>query len=156
VIYRPATHRDITPNGIDLVKEATEETSWGDEVFCPLRSLDTLTAMIDNPGDLVGVAATEDELAGVIIGTTHKAMFSPNLNASMCVWYVRPKYRGGWAGYRLARIYRDWAKEMGVTTANFARRRSERDPCADAGQDEARGARVGVDEVHAVRPSRLR
>jgi GNAT superfamily N-acetyltransferase len=46
-------------------------------------------------------------------------MFSPNLNASMCVWYVRPKYRGGWAGYRLARIYRDWAKEMGVTTANF-------------------------------------
>jgi GNAT superfamily N-acetyltransferase len=119
VIYRPATHRDITPNGIDLVKEATEETSWGDEVFCPLRSLDTLTAMIDNPGDLVGVAATGDELAGVIIGTTHKAMFSPNLNASMCVWYVRPKYRGGWAGYRLARIYRDWAKEMGVTTANF-------------------------------------
>lgn len=119
MIYRPATHRDITPNGIDLVKEATEETSWGDEVFCPLRSLDTLTAMIDNPGDLVGVAATADELAGVIIGTTHKAMFSPKLNASMCVWYVRPKYRGGWTGYRLARIYRDWAKEMGVTTANF-------------------------------------
>lgn len=119
MIYRPATTRDITPNGIDLVKEATEETSWGDETFCPLRSLDTLTAMIESPKDLVGVAATGDELAGVIIGTTHNAMFSPNLNASMCVWYVRPKYRGGWTGYRLARIYRDWAKEMGATTAFF-------------------------------------
>lgn len=119
MIYRPATLQDITPNGINLVKEATEETSWGDETFCPLRSLETLTEMINNPADLVAVAATDTELAGVVIGTTHPSMFSPNLHASMCVWYVRPPYRGGWAGYRLARIYRDWARLMGATTAHF-------------------------------------
>lgn len=119
MIYRPATLQDITPNGINLVKEATEETSWGDETFCPLRSLDTLTDMINNSDDLVAVATTGNQLAGVIIGTTHKAMFSPNLSASMCVWYVRPQYRGGWAGYRLARIYRDWARLKGATTAYF-------------------------------------
>jgi ribosomal protein S18 acetylase RimI-like enzyme len=119
MIYRPATLQDITPRGIDLVKEATEETSWGDETFCPLRSLDTLTEMITNPGDLVAVAVKGTELAGVIIGTTHNSMFSPTLHASMCVWYVRPEHRGGWAGYRLARIYRDWARLMGATTAYF-------------------------------------
>lgn len=119
MIYRPATLQDITPRGIDLVKEATEETSWGDETFCPLRSLDTLTDMITNPGDLVAVAEQDDELAGVIIGTTHPSMFSPNLHASMCVWYVRPPYRGTITAYRLARIYRDWARLMGATTAYF-------------------------------------
>ena len=119
MIYREATLKDITPKGINLVKEATEETSWGDEAFCPLRSLDTLTEMINNSGDLVAVAEMGGTLAGVIIGTTYKAMFSPNTHASMCVWYVRPKYRGGWTGYRLARIYRDWAHMMGATTVFF-------------------------------------
>lgn len=121
MIYRAATLRDITPKGIDLVKEATEETSWGDEAFCPLRSLDTLSSMIESPTDLVAVATTDsgDELTGVVIGTTFDAMFSPTLHAAMNVWYVRPAYRGGWAGYRLARIYRDWARLMGATIAHF-------------------------------------
>lgn len=119
MIYRFATHQDITPNGIALVKEATDETSWGHEAICPVRSLETLTEMIDNPADLVAVAATDTELVGVIIGTTFNAMFSPALHASMNVWYVRPAYRGGWTGYRLARIYRDWARLMGASTAYF-------------------------------------
>lgn len=119
MIYRAATPQDITPRGLDLVKEATSETSWGDEPFCPVRSLETLTDMIASPSDLVAVAEDGDDLAGVIIGTMYPAMFAPTMSASMCVWYVRPRYRGGWAAYRLARIYRDWARLMGATTAHF-------------------------------------
>lgn len=119
MIYRPATPQDITPRGIALVDEAVTETSWGDEPVCPVRSLETLTDMIGDPNSLVVVAEDGDQLVGVMIASTHDAMFSDSLHASMHVWYVRPAYRGGWAGYRLARIYRDWARAKGATTLYF-------------------------------------
>lgn len=119
MIYRPATPQDITPRGIALVDEAMRETSWGDDPVCPVRSLETLTNLIESSSDLVIVAEKDDELAGVLIASAYPAMFSDTLHASMHVWYIRPKYRGGWAAYRLARIYRDWARLAGATSAYF-------------------------------------
>jgi RimJ/RimL family protein N-acetyltransferase len=119
MIYRSATLDDITPRGIALVDEAMRETSWGDEDVCPVRSLYTLTSLISDPRHLVAVAEEGDELVGVVIATIEPSMFSANTHAAMHVWYVRPKYRGSRAAYRLARVYRDWARLMGVRTAYF-------------------------------------
>jgi len=119
MIYRPANPQDITPRGIALVDEAMRETSWGDEPVCPVRSLETLTEMMRDPGSLVAVAEKGDQLVGVLIASVYDAMFSDTKHASMHVWYVRPTYRGGVTGYRLARIYRDWARGKGATTLYF-------------------------------------
>ena len=117
MIYREATLEDLSPKGVDLVAEGMQEVTLGEEAFSPDRSLETLIRMVNDPGCLVGVADTGNTLAGVIIASAYDSMFSDSIYATMHVWYVRPAHRGGWTGYRLARIYRDWAHLIGAKTA---------------------------------------
>lgn len=117
MIYREATASDLTPQGISLVSEGLREL--GTEEFSPERSIQTMLGMLDDPATLMVVADTGDELAGVLLGSVYDSMFSNTSYGTMHVWYVRAKYRGGWTGYRLARIYRDWARMVGADTVYF-------------------------------------
>lgn len=102
-----------------LFLEGLREVELGKDGVCPARTLETLMRMISSPTHLVAVSDTGEELTGIIIGSVNQEPFSEHLFAQMHVWYVRPEVRGSWTGYRLARIYRDWARMVGAKTANF-------------------------------------
>lgn len=119
MIYREATPADVTPQGIGLVAAGMAEVELGREPMCPVRSVETMLRMIDDPSHFVAVSDNDGVLTGVIIGSVAPSMFSDSLFATMHVWYVRPEVRGSWTGYRLARIYRDWARLAGAKTAYF-------------------------------------
>ena len=119
MIYREATAADVTPQGIGLVAAGMQEVDLGQEPMCPVRSVETMLRMVQDPNHLVAVSDNDGVLTGVIIGSVAPSMFSDSVFATMHVWYVRPEDRGSWTGFRLARIYRDWAKMAGATTAYF-------------------------------------
>lgn len=102
-----------------LFLEGLREVELGKDGVCPARTLETLSWMVASPSHLVAVSDTGEELTGVIIGSVNQEPFSEHLFAQMHVWYVRPEVRGSWTGYRLARIYRDWARLAGAKTATF-------------------------------------
>lgn len=117
--YREARPEDVTPQGIGLVEAGMKEVSLGQEPMCPARAVETMLWMIQDPNHLVAVSDNCGVLTGVIIGSVAPSMFSDSLFATMHVWYVRPEARGSWTGFRLARIYRDWARMAGAKTAYF-------------------------------------
>ena len=119
MIYREARAEDVTPQGINLLAGAMAEVELGQEPMCPVRSVETLLRMVQDPNYLVAVSDNGGALTGVIIGSVAPSMFSDSVFATMHVWYVRPEARGSWTGFRLARIYRDWAKLAGAKTAYF-------------------------------------
>jgi len=119
MIYREATSADVTPQGIALVRAGMKEVELGQEPMCPVRAVETMLRMVDDPNYFVAVGDRGGVLTGVIIGSVAPSMFSDSLFATMHVWYVRPEDRGSWTGFRLARIYRDWARMVGAKTAYF-------------------------------------
>ena len=119
MIYREARPEDLGPRNMILFLEGLREVELGADGVCPARTLETLSRMIASPDYLVVVSDTGEELTGVIIGSVNQEPFSEHLFAQMHVWYVRPEARGSWTGYRLARIYRDWAQMVGAKTATF-------------------------------------
>lgn len=120
MIYRDATLEDVTQRNVALLAQGMRDVDLGEVPPCPIRITLTLHRIIKDPGYLVAVAETKDrELAGVIIGSLSPAMFSEGTSASMLVWFVRPEFRGSPTGYRLAKIYRDWARLVDAHTAYF-------------------------------------
>lgn len=119
MIYRPATVEDITPQNVAMVAEGLRTVDLGSLPPCPIRITLTLHRMVEDSGYLFAVSEKDGELTGVIIGSLTEAMFSDATEANMLVWFVRPEYRGSWTGYRLARIYRDWARMVGAKRAFF-------------------------------------
>lgn len=120
MIYRPAKLEDVTHRNVALLAQGMREVDLGEVPPCPVRITLSLHRMIKDSGYLVSIAETKDrELAGVIIGVLTPALFSDATTANMLVWYVRPEFRGPWTGYRLAKIYRDWARMAGADTAYF-------------------------------------
>jgi RimJ/RimL family protein N-acetyltransferase len=119
MIYREATPEDLGPRNMMMFLEGLREVELGRAGVCPARTLETLTRMISSSSHLVAVSDSGDGLTGVIIGSLSQEPFSEHLFAQMHVWYVRPEFRGSWTGYRLARIYRDWARMVGAKTAYF-------------------------------------
>jgi len=119
MIYREATASDVNSDALLIVRAGFAEVTLGQEPMSPRRTAETLLRMVDDSNYIVVVSERDGRLTGVLIGSVAESMFSESLFATMHVWYVRPEDRGSWTGYRLARIYRDWAKMVGAKTAYF-------------------------------------
>ena len=119
MIYREATLADITSDALLLIRAGLREVELGQEPMSAGRTVATLKRMIEDSSYLVAISEKDGRPTGIIIGSVSDSMFSDSIFATMHVWYVLPEDRGSWTGFRLARIYRDWAKLAGATTAYF-------------------------------------
>jgi len=119
MIYREVTAADITSDALLMIRAGLKEVELGQEPMSPRRASDTLLRMVNDSSYLVAISEKDGHPTGLIIGSVADNMFSDSLFATMHIWYVRPEYRGSWTGFRLAKIYRDWARLAGATTAYF-------------------------------------
>ena len=55
------------------------------------------------------------DLAGSIIGFTITYPHSNTLAAGDYIWYVRPEYRGTLIGFRLMKMFEEWARGVGAS-----------------------------------------
>lgn len=117
MIYREATIEDVFPQGLGLVTAGMAEVNLGEDPVCEASALRTMYRLVEDPNCLVAVAEDQGQLVGVVVASLSQSLFSNSTYTTLHVWYVLPEVRGSLAGYRLARIYRDWAVLVGAKTA---------------------------------------
>ena len=99
----------------DLVKEFHAE-SWQRSIeFDWDMMCEWVRDRVDCDGSLVLGCWSGSDLAGAIIGLTTTYPYSNTLVAGDYIWYVRPEYRGTLIGFRLMKMFEEWARGVGAS-----------------------------------------
>ncbi len=118
-MIRAATFQDI-PVAVALAEAMHGETSYRSQRFDWPTVVELFHQLIIIPEGCLFVAEQDDELVGFLAGGIGKNYFGPDLFAFEYGVYLKPGYRRGMAGARLAQTFLDWADSKGVPNKHMA------------------------------------
>ena len=124
ISFRIATLDDI-PDILEMCRALVDETNEHNTfVNIPLhegKTTNMLRRYIQSP-DLyfTGIAEIEGEIVGALFGYIGEYYFCHNKLATDIAWYVKPEFRGTFAGVILLKQFERWASAHGASEVCIA------------------------------------
>lgn len=89
-----------------------------DEEFSEIRTRVTIESYLsikDRKFFTILIAYVDDEAVGFLLASLAPSLYSQSMSARQDLWFVLPRYRGGFATLRLLRAFETWAINGGAT-----------------------------------------
>lgn len=119
LLYRKATIDDIVPL-IPLMEDFIKESEYKDLPIDVEAIYDTLYGFVHNDNAIVFLALLQENIIGVIVGTTSILPFNRLRQSSETIWYVKPEFRNTHTGLCLYTEFYQWALDLNSVVIHTA------------------------------------
>lgn len=115
---RNATMQDV-PAILELCKQLIKETNEAGAMVDVVLDEDKTRSLLerhilDPDWYFSGVVLIDGEMAGALFGNLSEYYFGLNLIACDTAWYIKPKFRGTYAGVGLLKAFETWSSDHGA------------------------------------------